>query len=150
MANDSKHIITYSGCSIVRLAHPDWKIGRVAGSNPATPTKPYRNVRLFLFNPLIMKYYFYILFSFQLDKFYIGHTANLQERIKKHNSNHKGFTGKANDWEIVYFEEFDNKKEAYARERQVKNWKSKTKIIDLIKNTESNISKQKLSGNLEE
>jgi len=97
-----------------------------------------------------MKYYFYILRSIELDKFYIGHTSNLQERLKKHKSNHKGFTGKAKDWKIVYFEVFENKKEAYARERQVKNWKSKTKIIDLIKNGETNFSKQKLSGNSSE
>ncbi|RLD84112.1 MAG: GIY-YIG nuclease family protein [Bacteroidetes bacterium] len=58
-------------------------------------------------------YYFYILFSRQLDIFYIGHTGNLEERLRKHNTNHKGFTGKANDWEIVYSEEFDTKSGAY-------------------------------------
>ena len=76
--------------------------------------------------------YFYILFSKQLDKFYIGHTNNVEERLRKHNTNHKGFTGKANDWEIVYLEEFDTKSEAYAREREVKNWKSRSRIRDLI------------------
>ena len=77
-------------------------------------------------------YYFYILFSKQLDKFYIGYTNNLEERLRKHNTNHKGFTGKANDWEIVYFEEFDTKSEAYAREREVKNWKSRSRIEKFI------------------
>ena len=77
-------------------------------------------------------YYFYILFSRQLDIFYIGHTGNLEEKLRKHNTNHKGFTGKANDWEIVYSEEFDTKSEAYAREREVKKWKSQSRIKDLI------------------
>jgi len=77
-------------------------------------------------------YYFYILYSEQLDKFYIGHTNNLEERLKKHNTNHKGFTGKTNDWGIVYSEGFDTKTDAYAREREVKNWKSRKRINELI------------------
>jgi len=77
-------------------------------------------------------YYFYILHSQQIDKFYTGYTANLEERLRKHNSNHKGFTGKADDWEIVYFEKFENKTDAYAREREVKKWKSRKKIEKLI------------------
>jgi putative endonuclease len=41
-------------------------------------------------------FYFYILHSTQLDKFYIGHTTeNLQERLRKHLSTHSGFTSKA-------------------------------------------------------
>ena len=46
--------------------------------------------------------------------------------------NHKGFTGKAKDWQVVYSEEFENKHDAYERERQVKSWKSKKKIDELI------------------
>ncbi|MDP1799991.1 MAG: GIY-YIG nuclease family protein [Bacteroidota bacterium] len=35
----------------------------------------------------------YILFSPTKDKYYVGHTGDdLVERIRKHNSNHKGFT----------------------------------------------------------
>ena len=77
-------------------------------------------------------FYFYILHSDSLDKFYIGYTANIEERIKKHLVNHKGFTGRAVDWKIVYSEEYNSKEEAYARERQVKKWKSKQMIVNLI------------------
>ena len=84
-----------------------------------------------------MDYYFYILFSSSIDKFYIGHTNDLFERLRKHNSNHKGFTGKCNDWKIVYSEKFNTKSEAYARERQIKNWKNRQRIEQLIlKNSE--------------
>ncbi|PCH68043.1 MAG: excinuclease ABC subunit C, partial [Bacteroidetes bacterium] len=31
-------------------------------------------------------YFVYILFSETINKFYIGHTSNLSERLKKHNS----------------------------------------------------------------
>ncbi|MBL7870279.1 MAG: GIY-YIG nuclease family protein, partial [Cyclobacteriaceae bacterium] len=48
---------------------------------------------------------FYILFSSTAGKFYIGHTTEpIEERLRKHNSNHKGFTGKFQDWKIVFIE----------------------------------------------
>ncbi|MEQ6118875.1 GIY-YIG nuclease family protein [Reichenbachiella sp. MALMAid0571] len=77
-------------------------------------------------------YYFYIIYSKSLDRFYIGHTNNMESRLSKHNAHHKGFTGKVNDWVIVYNEEYLSKSEAYARERQVKSWKSRKKINGLI------------------
>ena len=77
-------------------------------------------------------YYFYVLFSENLNRYYIGHTADINERIKKHNTNHKGFTGKSNDWKVVYSEKFNLKTEAYSRERGVKSWKSRKKIEQLI------------------
>ncbi|WP_373492922.1 GIY-YIG nuclease family protein [Aquiflexum sp.] len=80
-----------------------------------------------------MACYFYILYSKSKDKFYLGHSCDeLKERVRRHNTNHKGFTGKTNDWELVYFEEFSSKEEAYSRERKVKSWKSKSKILSLI------------------
>jgi putative endonuclease len=52
-------------------------------------------------------YYTYILFSPAKNNFYIGHTGdNLEERLRKHNSNHKGFTGTVADWQVVYFHTF--------------------------------------------
>jgi putative endonuclease len=75
----------------------------------------------------------YILYSSKLDQFYIGFTCNdLEERLRKHNSHHKGFTGKTNDWKLVYSESFKTKEEAYARERQIKGWKSRQMIASLI------------------
>jgi len=78
------------------------------------------------------QYYFYIIFSTEIDKYYTGHTSNLEERLKKHNSNHKGFTGKVNDWKIVYVEVFFSKNEAYQREMQIKSWKNRHRIEKLI------------------
>ena len=75
---------------------------------------------------------FYILYSKSLDRYYIGHCQNLQERLDRHLTNHKGFTAKAKDWIVVYTEDFDQKTEAYARERQVKGWKSRQAIEELI------------------
>ena len=80
-----------------------------------------------------MPYTVYILHSLTKDKFYIGYTANLTERIIRHNQKSKGFTGSTNDWELKYYETLDNKNDAINREKQIKSWKSKIKIKELIK-----------------
>ena len=78
----------------------------------------------------------YILFSETLDKFYVGHTSEeLHERLRKHLSNHSGFTAKAKDWKIVYYEVFSDKSNAYKRELEIKSWKRKIKISQLIKSS---------------
>ena len=80
-----------------------------------------------------MDFHLYILYSASRDQYYIGHTGDsLEERLRKHNSNHKGFTGNVNDWKIVYTEVYSSKEEAYKREREIKSWKSKTRIQKLI------------------
>ena len=78
------------------------------------------------------KFYVYILYSVKVDKFYIGYTSNLEERIIRHNQKSKGFTGQLNDWELKYQEVFSSKHEAITREKQIKKWKSRTKIIELM------------------
>ena len=57
----------------------------------------------------------------------------MQERLKKHLSNHKGYTSKTKDWIVVYTEIFETKTEALNRESQIKNWKSKVMIEKLIR-----------------
>ncbi len=77
--------------------------------------------------------YVYILYSSSLDRYYVGSTEMFpEERLRKHLSNHSGFTGKAKDWVIVYTEKFDNKGDALKREKQIKAWKSKTAIEQLV------------------
>jgi len=79
--------------------------------------------------------YFYILYSNSLNQYYIGHTGEgLDERLLKHLSNHSGFTGKAKDWNVVYFEEFETKSLSYRRELEVKKWKSRIRVEKLILN----------------
>ncbi len=78
-------------------------------------------------------WYVYILFSSSLNKYYIGFTSNLNQRLIQHLCKHKGFTGTANDWKTVYSESFTDEKSARARELQIKKWKSRKKIEELIK-----------------
>jgi len=81
-------------------------------------------------------FHVYILYSKTLNKYYVGYTGDsLTERLRKHNSNHKGFTGCLLDWKIVYTECFTTKAEAYGKERTIKSWKSRKKIEQLIYRT---------------
>jgi len=52
--------------------------------------------------------------------------------LKKHPANHSGYTGRAKDWMAMLAEEFGIKKEALAREAQLKGWKNRTRIETLI------------------
>jgi len=78
-----------------------------------------------------MNYTTYILYSKTIDKYYIGYTSDMVARLKRHNQKSKGFTGKTHDWALKYEEHFKTKEEAYARERQLKSWKSR-KMIELL------------------
>ena len=82
-----------------------------------------------------MPFTVYILFSFTKNKFYIGYTSDLEERIIQHNQKSKGFIGKTNYWKIVYTENYTTKSEALLRGKQIKSWKSKIKIQELVSNT---------------
>ncbi len=83
-----------------------------------------------------MEFIVYILFSETKNRFYIGFTSDMEQRIMRHNQKSKGFTGNVNDWKIVYTEKYDSKEEAYKRELQIKSWKSRIKIQELINNSD--------------
>jgi putative endonuclease len=67
--------------------------------------------------------------------YYVGYTGDIMlERLRKHNSNHKGYTGKTNDWELYWSQEFSSKSNAILREKEIKNWKSRKMIEKLVQN----------------
>ena len=79
-----------------------------------------------------MQYYVYILHSEKLNKYYIGSTSDLHDRLKKHNHIHKGYTSAGQPWILVYYEVFKNKSEALLREKQLKSWKNRERLKSLI------------------
>lgn len=79
----------------------------------------------------------YILFSAIKDRYYVGYTGDdLAERVRKHNTNHKGFSGKIGDWILMYHEIFKTKTGAIKREIEIKKKKSRKYIEQLIFNTQ--------------
>lgn len=77
----------------------------------------------------MMLFYTYILYSSIKDKFYIGHTENVQNRLLQHNTRNNLGT---NDWTVVYTETYDNRSDAMKREKEIKNKKSRKYIEWLI------------------
>ena len=79
-----------------------------------------------------MEHFTYILFSAIKNRYYIGFTSYLEERIIRHNQKSKGFTGNVNDWKVVHIEKLETKELAQQRELHIKSWKSRIKIQELI------------------
>ena len=78
-------------------------------------------------------YYIYVLRN-DSGNFYIGITSNLQKRIWEHkNKVVEGFTKKYNITKLVYYEEYSDPENAILREKQLKNWNRKKKIMLITK-----------------
>ena len=90
---------------------------------------PNYSVGSFLFS---MSYYVYILYSEKLDRYYIGATGELSARLNNHLWSRKGFTSATKDWVLKYSEVFELKTDAFAREKQIKKWKSRKMIEKLL------------------
>jgi putative endonuclease len=77
-------------------------------------------------------FFVYILYSIQADRYYVGETDSLGERLISHKTGISPYTSMANDWELKYHEEFGSRKEAIKREKQIKRKKSRKYIEWLI------------------
>ena len=76
----------------------------------------------------------YVLYSKQFDKIYIGYTSNMERRLLAHNElETKGFTLRYRPWEVIYTEQYPEKKEAIKREKQLKTAKGRVFVWNLIK-----------------
>ena len=65
-------------------------------------------------------FFTYILFSKKLNKFYVGRTSNLGQRLIDHNAGRSKFTKSGRPWEIVYQQEFQTRAEAMHLESRIK------------------------------
>jgi len=85
-------------------------------------------------------YYFYILSCNDGSRYY-GHTNNLDRRLKEHLLGHINWTRNKKP-ELVYFERFKLRSEAYKREMQFKDGKTRKETIEKIIR---NFSNEKMS-----
>ena len=84
-----------------------------------------------------MVFHVYILASHS-RVLYIGMTNHLESRISDHKQNLvPGFTSKYHVTRLVYFEPFNDVRDAIAREKQLKRWRRDKKIV-LIEGTNPN------------
>jgi len=66
----------------------------------------------------------YILYSKKINRYYVGITSNLEWRIQQHNRGLSPFTRGKGPWELAYSEEFQSRKAAQTKEKEIKSWKS--------------------------
>jgi putative endonuclease len=65
-------------------------------------------------------------------RLYVGVTNNLLLRVRQHKSQSiDGFTSRYNLTQLVYYEQFDDIRDAIAREKQIKGW-ARAKKLALI------------------
>ncbi len=65
----------------------------------------------------------YILRSGIDDGYYIGYTGDLNRRMREHNSGKTRSLRHRRPLELIYWEEYQSKRRAKERERQIKSWK---------------------------
>ncbi len=70
-----------------------------------------------------MKFYTYILQSKKDNRYYIGSTSDIDRRLKEHNSGKTKSLCYRRPLELNYFEEFESRELAEAREKQIKAYK---------------------------
>jgi putative endonuclease len=70
---------------------------------------------------VFMMFHVYILFSEKFQRFYIGQTNNLTDRLNRHNSGYERATAPYAPWKLILSIEKPNRSEAMVLERKLKN-----------------------------
>ncbi len=79
-------------------------------------------------------YHVYLLYSSSSDRYYVGYTTDLAQRVSEHNSGSGArWTRGKGPWALVYYEYFDSESEARKREVSIKKKKRRAYLEWLIK-----------------
>ena len=71
-------------------------------------------------------FFTYVLVSEPTGRYYIGSTANIEERLEHHNAGLTKSTKGFRPWRLIHQEEYDTLPEARKRESLLKSWKSRS------------------------
>jgi putative endonuclease len=77
-------------------------------------------------------HFVYVLQSEKTGKFYIGETANLEDRLARHHEGRVPSTKAGRPWKMIHVERFERRLDALSRERELKGWRSHERIVVLI------------------
>ena len=80
-----------------------------------------------------MPYFIYILQSERDGSYYVGHTSNLDKRLKRHNEGRSTYTRTRIPWRVIYQEALPSRKAAMKREKKIKSMKSRGSILELVR-----------------
>ena len=62
----------------------------------------------------------YILFSERLNRYYVGSTSDLEDRLRRHNSGEGKYSSKGIPWKLVVSFDCENRSEAVRLEMKIK------------------------------
>ena len=79
-----------------------------------------------------MPHFVYILQSMKDEKYYIGETTDIKQRLLFHNNGRQRSTMYRIHFKLILFEELENRTEALKREKQIKSWKGGNSFKKLI------------------
>jgi putative endonuclease len=80
-----------------------------------------------------VKHWIYILKSKKNGSLYTGHSTDLDDRLRRHNSGECSHTKKFIPWEIIYREEVGTKSQAAKKELFYKSGAGRRVLKDLLK-----------------
>ena len=80
-----------------------------------------------------MAYTVYIMESERTGRYYVGSTADVEERLTRHNQGRSKYTKSGIPWKVVYTEQCETRAQAVRREKQIKGRKSRAYIEDLVR-----------------
>jgi putative endonuclease len=67
-----------------------------------------------------MPFFVYVIQSLSTGKFYIGHTNNLEDRLRRHNKGRSKYTRNKGPWKLIGFKTLQTRAEAMGFERKLK------------------------------
>jgi putative endonuclease len=118
------------------LERPDSLIGKVGDSISSPCYYSPKEVWGFFYyqNPesFDMTFFVYIIYSEITNKYYVGHTDDLERRLTEHNTSQTRYTQTGKPWVLKYTETFESRSQATQREREIKGKKSRKYIEALI------------------
>ncbi|MFN8353381.1 MAG: GIY-YIG nuclease family protein [Spirosomataceae bacterium] len=79
-----------------------------------------------------MEFTTYILYSASTDRYYVGSTGNLPDRLLRHNQGRSKATKSGLPWVVVHREVYPSRSAAYRRELEIKGKKSRKYIESLL------------------
>jgi len=81
-------------------------------------------------------HFVYIIYSKKIDKYYVGETPDVANRLLQHNEHYfpTNFTKSASDWKLFLKLNFETKEDAQKAEKFIKKMKSRKFIEKIIEN----------------
>lgn len=105
-------------------------VGRGFESHLPPKKQSLGNSRALLF--FWMEFYTYILESESSDMLYIGQTANLEDRLFRHNHGNSRFTKNKGPWKLLFSIKMNSRSDAILLESKLKKFKNRERILRWI------------------